>query len=78
MAASIGMLGHASSASAKEFIADAVPLEVVVQSAAQQFGLPVRICSNGKRPVTGRFNFREASASGWAFQHPAAGPLAGI
>jgi len=61
MAASIGMLGHASSASAKEFIADAVPLEVVVQSAAQQFGLPVRICSNGKRPVTGRFNFREAA-----------------
>lgn len=60
VAASIGMLGLASSASAKEFIADAVPLEVVVQTAAQQFGLPVRVCSNGKRPVTGRFNFREA------------------
>lgn len=61
VAASIGMLGLASSASAKEFIADAVPLEVIVQSAAAQFGMPVRICSNGKRPVSGRFQFREAA-----------------
>lgn len=54
------MLGLACSASAKEFIADAVPLEAVVQAAAVQFGLPVRVCSNGSRPVSGRFDFREA------------------
>lgn len=55
----IGTLGLASSASAKEFIADAAPLEAVVQAAAAPYATPVRICSNGKRPVSGRFNFRE-------------------
>ena len=52
-------MGLASSASAKEFIADAAPLEVVVQSAAAPYATPVRVCSNGKRPVSGRFNFRD-------------------
>jgi len=58
----IGFIGTsvlACSASAKEFIADAVPLEVVVQSAGAEFGSPVNVCSNGKRLVSGRFNFRE-------------------
>ena len=54
-------MGLACSASAKQFIADAVPLQVVVESAAAQFGLPVRVCSNGQRPVSGRFDFREAA-----------------
>ncbi len=38
-----------------------MPLEVVVQSAGADFGSPVRVCSNGKRLVSGRFNFREAA-----------------
>lgn len=55
----IGTLALAGSASANEFVADAVPLETVVAVSAQKFGVPVEICSNGKRPVTGRFDFRE-------------------
>lgn len=46
-------------ASAREFVADAVPLETVVRSAAADFGAAVEVCNSGKRPVTGRFAFRE-------------------
>lgn len=60
MVALAGMLVPAGSASAREFVADAVPLEVVVQSAAADFGFGVKVCNSGARPVTGRFNFREA------------------
>jgi len=63
------MLALAGSASAKDFIADAVPLETVVGVSAQQFGVPVEVCSNGKRPVTGRFDFREpADVAGLLFE----------
>ena len=56
-----GTLGLAGSASAKEFIADAVPLETVVRSAAADYGFAVEVCNAGSRPVTGRFNFKEAA-----------------
>lgn len=60
-AALVGMWGLAGSASAKDFIADAVPLETVVRSAAADFGFGVTVCNSGQRPVTGRFAFREAA-----------------
>ncbi len=60
-AALAGTWGLAGSASAKDFIADAVPLETVVRAAAADFGFGVTVCNAGQRLVTGRFAFREAA-----------------
>lgn len=57
----VGTLVTASSASAREFLADATPLETVVKIAAADFSVPVNVCSAGKRPVTGRFKFNSAA-----------------
>lgn len=53
----------ATSLSARELIADATPLKLVVETAAKDFGSSVVVCNAGvaARPVTGRFNFRNSN-----------------
>jgi hypothetical protein len=58
----VGTLVPVSSLSARELIADATPLRIVVETGAKDFGTSVRVCNPaiGDRAVTGRFNFRNS------------------